>query len=682
MDDWKSRAIPVKKDDWKTRAIRVNDTGPAPMNQDDYASEMGAQAWSTLAEPLGTALSKIDAYTGAPLRAAGKAFQQGKDLGDVAKAGYEQLGEDPTKAPTMKDIFAKAGVSTEESIPFVTVENPFSPTGRFKHQNISPAGLAGGLSGAAVDPTAYIPGTKWAAAIANKVGRPAIKKGLEIAAHSLTSVRPEDFNYYLKHHERLKGKRAEGATAISDEILKDAEMIRGERDRTKQALTDAENNLKNEAAKLKHKLSTNEVIGADDVDAWHAALEADKIIQGELSAKADAALASKPITAPTDFLKDLLDQEINNYPTITPGYASIRNTLQTIRKGLDENYSEFLNGPQLRDWMRTVRDEINFVKNKGEYTSEIDQSLKRITGQVSDSLKRTVPEYKKLMDQMSQRAEATDSIIDYFRGKDETKGMRSLRLSLSPDSGLRDIVNERLRNYARTNNYPELVEMLDSYENIRATRNQLEEQGYETGLPRLQQNILDLQSQADLAEENAYKVRKFTDDSTRTAVENLGMFHGGRDPYQKNLADLEQLVPNKNYAERIRDEGVLSAFNKERPMGARATAGFGAAGAWLGSAMAGPPGGLLGTALGGLGGMVVDKSGGKIARKGIDAAVAMDNFAKSLVEKIRNPSEKFAPYAKALNAASAGGPRLLLVYHHILWNNDPKYRQAFQEQEE
>lgn len=678
-----------KDDDFDPDKYLQNSTpGPTVTGQQQLEGELGARAMGKVLKPLGDVLTTVDSYTFAPLRSAGQAFQESKPMGEVLSAFTSRFGEDPSKSPTLANLYEKAGISKEKSIPFVGIENPFGRGARFKQENISPSEALATVTGFAVDPMNKIPGSNvvrragQAIGATAELGAMAAKPIGRWAAHSLTSVNPKDYNYYLKHHGRLKGKVSEGTDALRHEILGDVGTLEKQSVITGDRLNQAQAELSNAAANLKRKMSVNEAIGPEDVDAWHAALENDKMIQGELSAQADKVLESVPITAPKEQLAAILDAEINKFPPITPGNASARNTLQFIRDGVLQNYSDYLNGPQLRDWMQKVRKEINFARSKGEYVEDLDEALQNITRQVSNGLKDVAPDYKKIMDQMSERIRASNKIVDDFSGDDASKGLRFLRQTQSKDAGFRDLAEGKLSQYAETNRYKELQDILNQYRSLRGDRENLERIGYEQAPPlqSLRTNVADLEMQNAEALRQLDDVRAFSETGTENVIKSAGMPHEGKGFYKDQLEALDRNFPDKNYPQRIRDEGVLGGFEKERPQGARATLGMGALGSFIGQQVAGPPGAIFGGAVGAQQGMAIDKMGGRFARKAIDMGVGMKSVADTIASKMALPSPAMKPYIGLLNKAAQRGTQGLVLYHHLLWNNDPEYRKAFAEE--
>jgi hypothetical protein len=127
---------------------------------------------------------KVDSVTGAPARKALGTMQDGGDLIDAAKAGWEQFGSDPEAAPTGKEIAAKAGFSTEQTIPapWVELDQKGLKMGKF-----SPAGAAGLAVDVVVDPTNFIPVTKIAKG-AGTLASKAVGKGTDIGTSVLAGA--------------------------------------------------------------------------------------------------------------------------------------------------------------------------------------------------------------------------------------------------------------------------------------------------------------------------------------------------------------------------------------------------------------------------------------------------------------------------------------------------------------
>jgi hypothetical protein len=129
----------------------------------------------------------VDKFTGAPTRAGISALQQGKGILGAGAAFGKQFGEDPTRAPTGKDIAREFGVpATEFETPFRSFDLPGE---RVKTTAQDVAGL--GIDVLA-DPTLVVPvGTvaKGAAAVGKAVGKVATKAAVKGAKAAMGAER-------------------------------------------------------------------------------------------------------------------------------------------------------------------------------------------------------------------------------------------------------------------------------------------------------------------------------------------------------------------------------------------------------------------------------------------------------------------------------------------------------------
>ena len=145
------------------------------------------------------------------LKAAGKGIAQGATMvADVAdeltgakalRAGISSLQNDTKyvdeykRNPSLKDIYGQAGMSTDETISTPIVQNPFDPKDRYV--KMSPAGIAGGITGAAIDPTTYMgmgvakTGAKLGFEVAEGLAKPAMKAVTDPVAGYLKKVAAE-----------------------------------------------------------------------------------------------------------------------------------------------------------------------------------------------------------------------------------------------------------------------------------------------------------------------------------------------------------------------------------------------------------------------------------------------------------------------------------------------------------
>lgn len=185
----------------------------------DAGKYVGKQALSL----AGAAGEAIDRYTGAPMRAGISAAQSGEN---PIPAAYQQFGEDPSKAPTGKDIVKKAGV-TDETHHLSDVVPGYAEPGQSQHWyqpekkgflDPTPAGAAGAAMDIAANPLNFIPtGTianqskalgRALAPVADAMDLKGLAgdagKVLTKGGEALTGVPEKDIATYAKHGDEIE----------------------------------------------------------------------------------------------------------------------------------------------------------------------------------------------------------------------------------------------------------------------------------------------------------------------------------------------------------------------------------------------------------------------------------------------------------------------------------------------
>lgn len=183
------------------------------------AAEKGLRnAGEEIVGAVGRGAQFVDKYTGAPIRAAVGAAQEGKPAG---KAFLNQYLDGAEPAPSGKQIMSRFGVSEEEfSTPLI--KDPFT----MERYKASPAGIAGGAVETVLDPTTFIPGglvakglqrgTKLVDTLAPRAAGALGRFAEERAAKASTgeSIRA------LKKMAKVKGQNASDATKTLANIRK------------------------------------------------------------------------------------------------------------------------------------------------------------------------------------------------------------------------------------------------------------------------------------------------------------------------------------------------------------------------------------------------------------------------------------------------------------------------------
>lgn len=180
-------------------------------------------------------LNKVESYTGAPTRAAISAAQQGQN---PLTAGYNQLGKDPSTAPTGKDIVMKAGVPDDKPIidPNVMKQmaeyDPETAAQGGLLSQYTPADVAGAGMNVAADWTNAIPALAAGkeALKGTEVGAKAVQAGSEAlsgaakipgkvltkTASALTGVPEADVANYAKRTPQINQMISQSGGNLSD----------------------------------------------------------------------------------------------------------------------------------------------------------------------------------------------------------------------------------------------------------------------------------------------------------------------------------------------------------------------------------------------------------------------------------------------------------------------------------
>jgi hypothetical protein len=704
--------------------LKKNDTGFDPdqylKSQDptsSFADEAPKRAWGSLLAPVAAVSEFADTYVGAPLRAGVKKAQdlsveeqnQGtnwvppkafafENVPEIAGAVAGQFGKDPTTAPTWGKLMGNYGVS-EKPIPVPDLENFGNPNARFKEGKSSLADITGALVGTAADPTTYLPGPNFAKRAgqglemgvkgASAIADPALQK----VTHQVFSIKPEVYNYYKKNQGRLKGMKWEGTGKIRDEMLDAADTVRNKVVVANLERKQAEKALNDGVKRIRKQLEPNAQVSPEHLDTIQNLIDkVDREKALQLDRLADAELDKLPIVGPKEDLQGIIMAEANQILDSNEVAGATKAKLENLAKKLDGIYGDYLSGRQIREWIQSLNPILDYKGDVGAIDSAYNAALKRIRKTAQDGLKKVGERetgnpspYRKIMDEMHTRRSATEEIAELF-GK-EKSGVTNLQtLYKDANPAQRQLIERKLRNWADTNGYQQVNEMLDEIAKFRGEIDELDLAGpkayenYQSELgPEVERfNNADL----DLMERQnqAKQINRISQDSAHNLIDNIGQFHGGTPPNVDQLKALEEMS-GKSFTQDIKDQGALLQFNVERPQGSRITTpmtllGGGAA------ALSGDP--AIGAALSGgafLAGTAMDKRGGPIARFLIDKSMSAKQAMTGLAQKMQNPSPGFQKYASQLaDIAAQRGTQGLVLYHQLLWNNDPEYRKAFAEE--
>lgn len=693
-----------------------------PQQRPDVEGELVAGAYSKMLAPLTAVSSAIDPYVGAPIRAAlgsaaeekakeAEPFEFGKTGAPTSffsgistapfQAAYEQFGEDPTKAPTWGQIAGKYGISEEKSITGPGLKD-FGVPGRtrFEATKYSPAEVIGGVVGGALDPTVPLVGAglKAATMVPEAVAKGALKYGVQKPVERFAKYAagvPEDvIKYYKENYPRLKEAKYEGIGPLRSEMLAEANKITKKHDDLIKESAAISEQIKKNVSEFK-ALSQNEMQpDIEHIKTFESLLEQDKKVQNILSEQADEELAKLNIVVPRRDLEKMVRDQIKDYMEATRVDASTADTIRDLADRLPQIFSKNISGPQLRAWMKSISKLPNYNMAPGQYNTDLDRMIKNLRFKISEGLKNAgqvgdeITPYRKIMDEMSSRAQASDELAQYFTT--DNRGIATLKslynISNEPATEQLDKI---IRNYAQTNNYPDLIKVADELKSLRGTKKLYRDYGAEGLMPELFEKQAKIAPQIEKAGLDVESISRMTEPGIENLIRDIGRPHQGKLYNQEQLANLEKLS-GKDFTKKARDIGNLREFTLDRTRGSKRTTpgaiGGGIAGGIAGMAFDDPVmrGAAIyaGKELGERYGQMMDVEGGLIARKMLNKAMDAEQAQKTFFEKMKNPSGKFARYAQGINRmakVSKVPANALIMYHQVLYNNDPEYRKALME---
>jgi hypothetical protein len=684
----------------------------------DTMGELVGGAYQKIAAPLAAVSTALDPYVGAPMRAyLSSAVEEKKKEAEPGmptsffagisakpfKAAARQFGEDPSQAPTWGQIAGKYGVPEEKTVTLPGIKD-FGVPGRtrFEQTQYSPAELVGGVVGGALDPTVPVVGAglKAATMVPEALAKGALKYGVQKPIERFSKYAagvPEDvIKYYKENYPRLKGQKYEGIAPLRTEMLEEAGKITKKHDDLIKESQAIQSQIKENIQKHKN------IIGEARPDLEHiktieSLLEQDKKVQDFLSDQADEELGKLNIVVPRKEIEKMVRGELKGYLEATKVDAATANEIRDIADRLPTIFTDYINGPQLREWMQKISKLPKWNMPPGAYNSDLDRMVKNIRYKVSEGLKKAgevdgePSPYRKIMDQMSARASASDELARYFTT--DERGISTLQklYNVSNEPAAQNI-DSIIRNYAKTNEYPQLIEVLDELKRLRGEQRLVKGQGYEAIMPQEFARQRELEPLIESAKKDVESISRMNEPGIENLIRDIGRPHQGKLYNQEQLANLEKLS-GKDFSQKARDIGNLREFTLDRTRGSKRTT----PGA-IGGGIAGGVAGLMfddpvmrgatiyaGKELGERYGQMMDVEGGVIARRLLDKAMDAENAQKVFFEKMKNPSGKFARYAQGINRmakVSKIPAQGLIMYHQVLYNNDPEYRKALMEEVE
>lgn len=607
---------------------------PQPLPSAPKSEQIAWRAFKGL-DAIGQALDK---YTGAPSRAAVDAAVSGEN---PLKAFWSQFGEDPAKAPKMRETAAKMGVSTK------TFPVPGTKAPNDQPYRVSPADVVGFAGDALVDWSNFIPvsagakaagsafkggakGTAKATASAVK-GTAKVVLGKEAAeaagvkmGNAITGVPEKDIR-------SLGAMPAGRAAAVPEkEALKDvidtsvAELVK-QREAAKHVLTTEEQALEQKYKEALADLKSRTVPLAQ-AQSMGVMLEDSKRALGSLSEQADDALARSGASFQKVHLLELFDKigreaGIGEKGALVGDKATAAvQRLYAQRQRVAEGFGDTIPATDLRGILKQIRDDIDYNQQSGEFNDTLNRMRKSFATSVSGVLKDTptggVKEYKAYMDRMSALSQNHEQLVQYF-GTPE-KALSSLN-SLAKGGKSAQMVQSILDQNAKLTRNTAPLDALKSFQGAKVLLDQAKVRDLRAELlPDEWAGLNNKWAAYEKLDGEISAVERLTPENTWAVINGMGRKEPNPE-LRKSLEALERLT-GKKILQDIADRNTVDAFGKDATRGSR-LANWGATlGGAIGAANGGVEGGALGAFLGASGGAYLDKQGPRLLQQFIESS--------------------------------------------------------------
>lgn len=601
----------------------------------------------------------VDSYTGAPARAGVGALQDGKGIGGAIGAAAEQFGEDPTLAPTSKDIRKKAGVDLGDDsilkkggVVAQAIQN--SPTGRIAAEvlsRFSPNDLAEFVIDSGADLTNLVPiagiakagiktgvNTARKGLVAAKKGTKAVEEAVSGAAANVgkrvlsgaSTVDVKDIEDYVRNQDRLKDivDTRSGAVAIKDEMDAALEPLQSKVGEAKERLLSAKERRSEELSRL-----------ADQQREGKEALrlsEQQRIGETAARVSGDVQRLNKEVSAGSEKAYSILDQEGIRVPVspikgdltkgikaleasaVTDEQVAVVDLLKRYRERLDKLGPDVAGGEAKR-LIQSLDREMKFLAPGSVSRLSKDDQVLGILRKRFDAPLKESPAYAK---QMEGVAKDTRLLIGAEDMATESGAARSLQAAQRPSGKdradiLRTLGARQGQDYLAAvdrSTLPEYQKLKGVLQRYRAARKG----------PELKSAQVELDSAIEeLAPFKSVAPNEFGKSGSEALIRNQIRGKG------KNI-DSERLVQQidkkfgTDFARKIEDLGTVAAFDKNATRGSANTNVWTVIFATLGGLVGGIPGGVLGGAGGAMTGrFLVDKYGPATARIILDQLPAL-----------------------------------------------------------
>ena len=596
------------------------------------------------------AAKAIDSVTGAPVRSAIGAVQDGGGFGDALSSFWKQLGENPDMAPKGSDIRKKAGIDLGD-------KTIIDPNGRFASfgnavplmhvtnqilQRTSPNDLVDFGIEAVADVTNVVPVGSVAKGLvkggvkgASKLAKGAAKTSEVVtdfagqagkkAVQGFFGVPEESINRYLARHPQLKDKV--GAREMMEEVAgrldEGLNPIRAKLEAAESAVESAkakrsedlaELMLKRQEAKDALKLAEEQVLAEAASQVSSRVKQLDSGVK-EGASKAFNILNEEGVKVPTQSLKDNLDAGIKSLKTraVTDEETAVVDLLQRYRERLDK-FGPEIKGGDAKRIIQSLDREMNYIApGSVARMSQQDQALGGLRTGLDERLKGSqayTDQMKRVADDMGVLSQVGDlsnegaaaralNSAQRATGKDKADVLRALGSKFGED----------YLSKINRSNLPETHKLKGLLAKYRAAKKGNNVKAAEIALDSLR---------AELG-----GVNQLTDKGLANIVDRMSSVVRASDPKNTSMEILQKAgdLAGVNMADELADIRTISSFEKGYNRGSANTNLWAALAGFFGGTMFGPAGMVGGVAGGGIvGKTLIDNFGPRVGRIILDQA--------------------------------------------------------------
>lgn len=497
-----------------------------------------------------------------------------------------------------------------------------------------------------------------------------VEKAGPFAAKVFGGINPETLAKYSQNADRINSVGALPEEAVKDAVDSGVSRVIGDRNALATRADDLEGIL-NQAYAQKQTEIAGAVTPLAKAKEMTASLQSQKTYLGSLSEQADDALERSGAVFEKKHLIEAIDKIGADQGSAIVGdeaHAAL-DKLRMTRERIADGLPDQIPAAQMRSVLQQLRKDVSFDQGAGEFNDTLNGMRKEFTSQISNALKKQVPEYADYMSRMEALSKNLGTMNRYFG--DESKALGSLE-SLRKGGARAQIIQDALQNHATVNADQSLLGHLDQVNQSHALLDRIKagEDLRPHLFPKAWNALQEAQAESQMGASVASPIERLGQNRTQAVIRN----QGGKIPSIEDRRALEALSQSEgtNFPQMIDDKNVFDAFQKGNTTGARGVAMGTAMGSGLGYLVAGPTGAAAGASVGGLIGGTLDKYGPAIVKGTVDSAQAL--------QKVLNDSQavkQLGPYARPLLEAASKGNQTLAATNQALLSSDPIYRSMF-----